>query len=277
MNKIITLNVGGTMYQTTLSTIETQQQDNTLLNIVNHELKKSEDEPIFIDRDGILFRWILHFLRTGEIVDSLTTGVPNMIWHNELAYYFPCLIESDIPNPNDIRDSDEIAQEAMHNFTTTVEQKQKICEQKKKEDYEKRHKIYAIILKYVLNFLSTHELQVGHTHTFIFLQQSPKLEKVCKNDELSTVPQEIIDLDIHALVDKGSYESQQFFYSHLSESGPYNLMIYDGARICTYSKTAKELRATEQPFIHPSPGDKILDAYGPGQYASFSVHVKRNK
>jgi len=43
------------------------------------------NEPIFIDRDGDLFVYVLNYLREGEIV--LPTTVPRTTFLNELRYY----------------------------------------------------------------------------------------------------------------------------------------------------------------------------------------------
>lgn len=62
--KLIKLNVGGHQYTTTLQTL-TNEPNNLLIELV--ETNKSKDE-IFIDRDGVLFRFILDYLRNSDVL-----------------------------------------------------------------------------------------------------------------------------------------------------------------------------------------------------------------
>lgn len=67
MRTRIVFNVGGTKYETSVSTIETFPD--TLLGMllrrhlekVQQEQEVGELEEIFLDRDGSMFRWILHW------------------------------------------------------------------------------------------------------------------------------------------------------------------------------------------------------------------------
>ncbi|KAI9348852.1 BTB/POZ protein [Pilaira anomala] len=63
---IVKLDVGGTIYRTTLDTLVESEY---LFNLVNGGWMEgsSEQNNIFIDRDGFLFRYILLYLRTGEV------------------------------------------------------------------------------------------------------------------------------------------------------------------------------------------------------------------
>uniref|UniRef100_A0A1I7THU2 BTB domain-containing protein n=1 Tax=Caenorhabditis tropicalis TaxID=1561998 RepID=A0A1I7THU2_9PELO len=71
---VITLNVGGTMYTTTRSTLS-KETDTLLANIATGSLLDDErvnvvtmpDGTLFVDRDGPLFAYILHFLRTDKL------------------------------------------------------------------------------------------------------------------------------------------------------------------------------------------------------------------
>ena len=62
--KVITLNVGGTRYTTTLSTL-TKYPDSMLGAMFSgrHDLPQQEDGSYFIDRDGEVFKYILMYLR----------------------------------------------------------------------------------------------------------------------------------------------------------------------------------------------------------------------
>ena len=68
MNEPITLNIGGTKFQTTLSTLSTIP--NTVLYKMfegTFSLKASKDGSYFIDRDSTHFRYILNFLRDRKV------------------------------------------------------------------------------------------------------------------------------------------------------------------------------------------------------------------
>ena len=66
--KVITLNVGGTRYTTTLSTL-TKYPDSMLGAMFSgrHNLPQQEDGSYFIDRDGEVFKYILMYLRDSTV------------------------------------------------------------------------------------------------------------------------------------------------------------------------------------------------------------------
>ena len=70
--KIVTLNVGGSKYTTTLSTL-TKYPDSMLGAMFSgrHALVQQEDGSYFIDRDGETFSYILSYLRDSNIVLAL--------------------------------------------------------------------------------------------------------------------------------------------------------------------------------------------------------------
>lgn len=65
----VKLNVGGKIYQTTLSTL--LKDPNSMLSAMfsgRHELNQDEEDgAYFIDRDGELFRYVLNYLRNDEL------------------------------------------------------------------------------------------------------------------------------------------------------------------------------------------------------------------
>ena len=67
-DKVITLNVGGTLYTTTLSTL-TKYPDSMLGAMFSgrHDLPQQEDGSYFIDRDGEVFKYILMYLRNSTV------------------------------------------------------------------------------------------------------------------------------------------------------------------------------------------------------------------
>lgn len=71
MNEVIELNVGGVYYTTTKKTL-TSDKNSLLAELVanyNQSISDVKDTKgrLFIDRDGILFRYILDYLRDDEI------------------------------------------------------------------------------------------------------------------------------------------------------------------------------------------------------------------
>ncbi|CAL8367777.1 unnamed protein product [Lota lota] len=68
MNNPVTLNVGGHLYTTSLSTLQ-RYSDSMLGAMFRGDFPTTQDSKgnYFIDRDGTLFRYILNFLRTSEL------------------------------------------------------------------------------------------------------------------------------------------------------------------------------------------------------------------
>ena len=66
---ILKLNVGGKRFTTSLQTLATDP--NSMLAAMfssRHEVQTTEDGSFFIDRDGTYFRFILNYLRNGELI-----------------------------------------------------------------------------------------------------------------------------------------------------------------------------------------------------------------
>jgi nitrate/nitrite-specific signal transduction histidine kinase len=73
----VKLDVGGVHFTTSVTTLMTEP-DSMLAAMFSgrHELEKDDDGRVFIDRDGELFKYVLQFLRDGELdVSQLPTGV----------------------------------------------------------------------------------------------------------------------------------------------------------------------------------------------------------
>ncbi|XP_011505587.1 PREDICTED: BTB/POZ domain-containing protein KCTD12 [Ceratosolen solmsi marchali] len=66
---VIELNVGGVFYTTNLSTL-TREADSNLANIFKEKscLERDAKGKYFLDRDGVLFRYVLDFLRNQALV-----------------------------------------------------------------------------------------------------------------------------------------------------------------------------------------------------------------
>ena len=66
---IVKLNVGGIHFTTSLQTLT--RDPNSMLAAMfsgRHEVETTEDGSFFIDRDGTYFRFILNYLRNGELI-----------------------------------------------------------------------------------------------------------------------------------------------------------------------------------------------------------------
>ena len=74
----VQLNVGGSIFMTSTSTLRAKWQDHSMLEAMfsgRHALEQDEDGSFFIDRDGTHFWHILNYLRSGAVqveLDSTT-------------------------------------------------------------------------------------------------------------------------------------------------------------------------------------------------------------
>jgi hypothetical protein len=68
---VVELNVGGVTYATTLGTLQQADPDSPLASITSSEIQtifgRDSKNRIFIDRDGVLFRYILDYLRNKRL------------------------------------------------------------------------------------------------------------------------------------------------------------------------------------------------------------------
>lgn len=83
---VVTLNVGGRMFQTLRMTL-TKHENTYFTKLFKGEIPAYFDNQgnYFIDRDGDLFLYILHWLRTGII--ELSSSVSRTLFENELKFY----------------------------------------------------------------------------------------------------------------------------------------------------------------------------------------------
>ncbi len=66
-SKIVRLNVGGTRYDVSRSTLE-RCEGSMLISLISEYWKEgNSDEPIFIDRSGRMFEYVLEYLRTAKV------------------------------------------------------------------------------------------------------------------------------------------------------------------------------------------------------------------
>ena len=82
--RTVTFDVGGRLHKVRNSFISLNQ-NNVIGRLGQIALDRNVDEPIFIDRDGDIFIYVLNFLRDGRI--ELPMTVPKQAFMNELRYY----------------------------------------------------------------------------------------------------------------------------------------------------------------------------------------------
>lgn len=76
-DRVVFLNVGGMKYQSTYETLSHSAVFASLLRM------KADKEEIFIDRDGVPFKWILSFLR------SISVGLFSRQWAMSMLEHLP--------------------------------------------------------------------------------------------------------------------------------------------------------------------------------------------
>eukprot|EP01084_Bolivina_argentea_P261257 441424_1 len=86
--EIVILNVGGTKYTTTIQTLTGYNSMLKARFSSKYAMKPSQDGSHFIDRDGKLFKYILEYFRTGQLLLP-TSWNKQDIWrfYNEIRYY----------------------------------------------------------------------------------------------------------------------------------------------------------------------------------------------
>ena len=83
--KIVQLNVGGTRYDVSRDTLERCEGFMLASLISGHWKEGNSDEPIFIDRSGLLFQYILDYLRNNKF--HLPATVSRDAVKDEFEYY----------------------------------------------------------------------------------------------------------------------------------------------------------------------------------------------
>lgn len=82
---IVRLNVGGIRYDVSLDTLERCDGSKLMSLLSDHWRENSYDEPLFIDRNGLLFQYVLDFLRTYKL--CVPPSVSQEGLNEELKYY----------------------------------------------------------------------------------------------------------------------------------------------------------------------------------------------
>ena len=85
--KVVRLNVGGTRYDVSRDTLERCEGSMLAIFISDHwkEGNANEKEPIFIDRNGRLFEYVLDYLRTNKVY--LPSAVSRAAEQEEFKFY----------------------------------------------------------------------------------------------------------------------------------------------------------------------------------------------
>lgn len=97
-SKMLKLNVGGHLFSTSLSTMN--KDPGSMLHAMfsgRFDTKPDEDGTYFIDRDGTHFRYILNYLRTGELVVPDDKTVRHELLIEAKFYQVEGIIEALIP------------------------------------------------------------------------------------------------------------------------------------------------------------------------------------
>lgn len=85
--KIVQLNVGGTRYDVSRDTLE-RCEGSMLASLISDHWKEGnsdDDKPIFIDRNGLLFQYVLDYLRTRKVF--VPPSVSRAAVKEEFQYY----------------------------------------------------------------------------------------------------------------------------------------------------------------------------------------------
>lgn len=85
--KMIQLDVGGTLYKVSRQTLE-RCEGSMLASLISDHWKEGNadiNDPIFIDRNGLLFQFVIDYLRAGEIHLPITVSLEAV--KNEFDFY----------------------------------------------------------------------------------------------------------------------------------------------------------------------------------------------
>eukprot|EP01125_Pyxidicula_operculata_P019967 TRINITY_DN7270_c0_g1_i1.p1 TRINITY_DN7270_c0_g1~~TRINITY_DN7270_c0_g1_i1.p1 ORF type:complete len:289 (-),score=44.09 TRINITY_DN7270_c0_g1_i1:28-894(-) len=88
-NKIVKLNIGGTIFMTSLSTVKDTTQSEFFRSLFSGRWEPQHDENgcIFIDRDPTMFKYVLNHLRGLEVPLKIFTPEQKFLWSQESDFY----------------------------------------------------------------------------------------------------------------------------------------------------------------------------------------------
>ncbi|GAX22423.1 hypothetical protein FisN_14Hu037 [Fistulifera solaris] len=117
-NKIVRLNVGGTRYDVSRDTLA-RCEGSMLASLISKQWKEGNlNEPIFIDRNGRLFEYILDYLRTNEV--HLPLSVNRTAVEKEFDYYAIPVDWTQVHLPSLDEWMEEVELRQMQQFVTFV-------------------------------------------------------------------------------------------------------------------------------------------------------------
>lgn len=165
MQNVVTFDASGKIFKAS-KTVFDKHPDSVLSMLVKRHLESDlKDQPLFLNKDRQVFRWILNFYLTDTLVDHDTVGVPLEIWDAEVDYFglFQCFeTESGPPITS------------LGEMTSSKRQKRKMDDEflKNVEDQKRRvnderdavvNKRRVEIIQPLLNYLSHNMNAEGYT------------------------------------------------------------------------------------------------------------------
>jgi hypothetical protein len=175
----VALDVGGTLYKVSRATLERCKNSRLAQWIANHE---ENAEPLFIDRNGLLFQYVLDYLRTHKLL--VPPSVSRAALREEFAFYGISV------------DMTKIIEKYSREYL--MELKRKISVQRS-EMCSRRKTLMAVERR--LNFLKTNsDVMEREAHA---IQASSYFERVALSTQLPAhicLPLDLFPLDMETLV-----------------------------------------------------------------------------
>jgi hypothetical protein len=120
---IVELNVGGVTYATTLGTLQQAEPDSPLATITS-EMRgifgRDSKNRIFIDRDGVLFRYILDYLRNKKLSLPENFSERDRLRAEADYYHLTGMSEALRQNRSYLSSNGKFFNENMPHMTTTI-------------------------------------------------------------------------------------------------------------------------------------------------------------
>jgi hypothetical protein len=209
------INVGGTRFETSLSTIESKP-DTMIEMLLKHHVP---GEELFVDRSPRLFEWVLYWYRTGVLVDHVTVGVPQEVWDLELDFYLVKIDEAECLGEMEPKKRKLVEQEntLLHK---AAELKEKLSAEEEKNKQSRRESFQHMIA-YILDSMGkdrqkNFEFVAPKDARNRFPQEYPASLRFGNVGFISAWFSEFEELckDIGLVVTKISYEASKMGYSY---------------------------------------------------------------
>lgn len=164
----VTLNVGGQLFTTTLATLRSFGNETTLGALSLKPGIENQNDPVFLDRDPVLFQHVLNCMRHRSVFNARQLDLSPSIWELELAYYGLPITTEEKKEKSKKRPIDAVNER----------------EEKQKKLADSQRKKIEAVLMWMLSFYSGQEI----TFTFAGFDRV----SVRKPDDM---PQEVFDMD----------------------------------------------------------------------------------